>query len=251
MSLAGDLFRPSFRHADESFEGWASRRGSLRQIQRLRTEAYLERLPGGKADRVYRLTPKGRMAALGGWDPEERWGRAWDGRWRLLMFDLPQKPAAPRARLRKVLREHGLGCLQGSVWLSPDPVDAIGKQLRGDRHPASLLLFEGRTVGGEKPAEMVGEAWDFEGIDLKWGELANLLEQGKSFLSGEPVNADAWHQWAAAEQGSWKTVLESDPLLPDELLPRSYRGRKIWKQRLEFWSKLAARFRETGFPAPD
>ncbi len=55
FSIADALFYPSYRHAYESFEGWADRNGLLRQMQRLEAEAYLERQPGGKADRSGRI----------------------------------------------------------------------------------------------------------------------------------------------------------------------------------------------------
>lgn len=245
LSIAGELFRPSYRYAGESFEGWAYRKGLLRQMQRLEAEAFLERQPGGRADRVYRLTPKGRLAALGGKDPDERWNRLWDGRWRLLMFDLPESPQAPRSRLRKVLRERGLGCLQGSVWLSPDPLDAIQKELRGDRHPSSLLLFEGDTVGGERPRELVAEAWSFDAINREWRYLSNTLERGTRFLGEARIDGDRFREWAVREQADWKQVLAVDPLLPSVLLPRSYRGRKIWKKRLLLWKSLSSHLQET------
>ncbi len=245
-SIAESLFYPSYRYSNESFEGWAYRRGLLRQIQRLEREAYLERQPGGKADRVYRLTPKGRLAALGGKDPEERWNRSWDGRWRLLMFDLPQAPAAPRKQLRKVLREHGLGCLQGSVWVSPDQMDSLRKQMRGDRHPSSLLLFEGDAVGGEKPGEVVREAWDFSEIEQYWASYSLVLEQGKELMEGRGLDREKLREWSAREHASWKEVIKVDPLLPAALLPRGYSGRKVWRRRLGLWRKIAARFQKSG-----
>ncbi len=248
LALADELFSPSLCNLNQSFEGWAHRKGLLRQIQRLEAEAFLERQPGGAADRVYRLTPKGRIAALGGKDPETLWNRSWDGRWRLLMFDLPERPQAPRARLRKVLREHGLGCLQGSVWITPDPLTPIRKRLRGDRHPSSLLLFEGVASGGEKPLQIVNEAWDFDGIHMEWAGYASILEQGRPFLKSDVLAADVFREWAEAEYAAWLRVLEVDPLLPGQLLPRRYRGRQIWKRRMTIWKGLAQHLKKRGFP---
>lgn len=239
LYIGQTLFRPSYMHAGEGFEGWAYRTGVLRQIQRLEAEKYLERLPGGRRDRIYRLTPKGRMAALGGKDPEEHWGRDWDGRWRLITFDLPMKPVGPRKRLRKVLAEYGLGCLQGSVWISPHSLEPLRKQLRwGDRHPASLLLFEGRTVGSEKPAEVVKEAWNFERIQEGWTKYTEVLGKGKKFLKINFLVSEEFREWTMEEQQACKEALAMDPLLPAELLPKGYSGRRTWKKRLRFWEKL-------------
>jgi phenylacetic acid degradation operon negative regulatory protein len=216
----------------------------------LERKAYLERQPGGSCDRIYRLTPKGRLAALGGRDPEQLWARNWDGKWRILMFDLPRKPQRPRVRLRKVLRENGLGCLQGSVWITPDPLDKIRKQLKGDRHPSSLLLFEGNAIGGEKTKEMVFSAWKFYDINWMWGEHERCLNAGKRFIKDDSMDTEELKKWAIAEYGAWKNVLELDPFLPKQLLPLNYRGRRIWKKRVQLWEKLSKRLKKTGFQLP-
>lgn len=228
------------------------RKGLLRQLQRLEAEAFLARQPGGADDRVYRLTPKGRLAALGGRDPEELWSRRWDGCWRLLMFDLPATPSAPRRRLRRVLKEHGLGCLQGSVWTSPDPLEPLRRQLKGDRHPASLLLFEGHSVGGEKDREIVLDGWDFDAIHVHWCSLENLVYQGKTLLKGKRVDGQALEKWIYREYCTWKKVLHLDPFLPSALLPTGYKGRRVWAKRKQLYLKLSRKIREEGISAdPD
>ena len=247
LSIAEALYYPSYRYADESFEGWAHRNGLLRQIQRLEAQAYLERQPGGSADRVYRLTPMGRLAALGGKDPEQCWQRSWDGHWRLLMFDLPQSPKAPRFRLRKVLKEHGLGCLQGSVWLSPDPLEPLRKQLKGDRHPSSLLLFEGHATGGEKASELVREAWDFGAINNDWAAYRNIIRRGKEFLKGGKIDRKGFREWSQNRHRLWKLIIERDPFLPSPLLPRKYPGRKIWKEHKNLCRQIPVHLKKFGF----
>src|SRR5438552_1513378 len=84
---AGSLMQPTFRNLDESFEGWAYRHGLLRRLALLEKQRLLERRT--KKDRLYRLTAEGRLRALGGRDPQIEWARRWDGRWRLVCFDVP------------------------------------------------------------------------------------------------------------------------------------------------------------------
>src|SRR5213595_143520 len=116
------LARPTFRNLTDSYEAWAYRNGLLKQIRRLERQQFLERDLTAPDDRVYRLTGKGRLHAIGGRDPQTRWSRKWDGRWRLVIFDVPTARNSHRARLRRYLREKGFGCLQNSLWITPDLV---------------------------------------------------------------------------------------------------------------------------------
>lgn len=117
------LARPTFHNLTESYEGWAYRHGLLRQTARLEGRKLIERKSGSDRDRLYRLSARGRLHALGGRDPEERWTRSWDGDWRLVIFDVPIRRNAQRERLRRYLRARNFGCLQNSVWITPDPME--------------------------------------------------------------------------------------------------------------------------------
>ena len=68
------LMRPSFRNLNDSYEGWAYRRGFLWQIRRLEAQGLLERQPAA-TEAIYRLSDTGRVAALGGKDPDQAWDR--------------------------------------------------------------------------------------------------------------------------------------------------------------------------------
>jgi DNA-binding transcriptional regulator PaaX len=105
------LLRPTFRNLNDSYESWAYRNGLLKQISRLEGKKLIERRPGGENNRLYRLTEPGRLRALGGRDPVARWGRPWDGRWRMVLFDVPVKENAQRSRLWRYLRSRTFGCL--------------------------------------------------------------------------------------------------------------------------------------------
>ena len=45
--------------------------------------------------------------------------KVWDGRWRILIFDIPEKRKWLRNRLRDTLRAVGFKMLQRSVWVYP------------------------------------------------------------------------------------------------------------------------------------
>ncbi len=47
----------------------------------------------------------------------------WDGKWRLVVFDIPEQQRVARARLRQMLMGNGYKKLQASVFISPSPLN--------------------------------------------------------------------------------------------------------------------------------
>ncbi len=229
--MAETMTRPSWRSLNSSFEEWSYRKGFMRQIHTLEAQGWLESSQGGDGlERVYRLTRKGMLRALGGSHPEERWNRGWDGKWRMVVFDLPEEKRSLRNELRRELRTARFGGLQGSVWVSPDPVTLVGEQLKKTAASCGMItFFEGRTCCGESHAEIVSSAWDFSVIKLKY-ETYLLHLHSVTEGSGDALLKKLFH-WGRIEKQLWADCMESDPLLPRELWPPSYLGEKAWNER--------------------
>ncbi len=47
----------------------------------------------------------------------------WDGKWRLVLFDIPEKSKEKRDKLRRMLKANGYLKLQASVFISPKPLN--------------------------------------------------------------------------------------------------------------------------------
>jgi len=228
------LVRPTFRNLTESYESWAYREGLLRQVSRLQRRKLLERDTSAPNDRLYRLTAEGRLHVLGGRDPGKYWARRWDGRWRLVVFDVPTGQNAKRERLRRYLRSKGFGYLQNSVWITPDPLEEERQVIRGANiNVESLLLLEARPCAGESDAEIVAGAWDFERINRGYARHQKVLEERPSRAPRNEGAARALLRWAAAEREAWLHAVANDPLLPSRILPLGYLGRQSWQMRVE------------------
>ena len=241
---ADSVLRPTWRNLDESFESWAYRNGLGRRLEALERQKLVERQQVPDMSRVYRLTAEGRRAALGGCDPTERWARPWDGRWRLVLFDLPFNASRLRAKMRRHLLRHRFGYLQQSVWVTPDSLQEVHRQLRGKSVDVeSLILFEGEPCGGESDGAIVRGAWNFAAINALYaGHEAILSECPEAPSSHVPPSSRFWI-WARREREAWKAALCRDPLLPQVLLPAEYRGRRSWEARKELLGWLHRGFR--------
>lgn len=234
------LMCPTFHRLNSSYESWAYSKGLLRQLPRLRARGWLEHTRNAEGDRVYRLTEAGRVAALGGRDPVQRWNRTWDGRWRLVLFDIPLRRNAQRAHLRRYLRSRGFGCLQNSVWITPDPMDEEIRILReGEIHVESLILLNALPCAGESSDEMVDGAWDFPEINRRYQEHQQVLEEFTRVSAHRERLMDRLRAWASVERQSWRQAVTLDPLLPAALLPSGYLGQQAWSRRVEVLHKAS------------
>lgn len=241
---AETALRPTFRNLTESFEGWAYRNGLLQRLAALEKAQWIESQGGAMADRVHRLTEAGRLLALGGCDPVARWNRLWDGKWRMILFDVPQKQASARVRLRRSLAERGFGYLQNSVWITPDPLtnerEALGA---GAVDVESLLLLEARPCAGESDLEIVNGAWNFDAINAAYDRHAAVLDSLPRPPCREEAAARRLQRWLREERLAWLEVTGRDPFLPERLHPPGYRGMKGWQHRVEIMAEAGRQMR--------
>lgn len=228
------LIHPTFRNLTDSYESWAYRNGLLRQAAVLERHHFLERAPGSRGERLYRLTEKGRLHVLGGRDPEKQWSRRWDGQWRLILFDVPIEQDVQRGRLRRYLRARGFGYIQGSVWITPDTMDGEREILAdGKIDVESLLLLEARPCSGETDSDIVTGAWDFQTINRCHARHLKLLNARPEGVLRDNAAHKALQRWATEERAAWRDSVKIDPFLPQRLLPSDYLGCKVWRKRIE------------------
>ncbi len=225
-----NLLTPSWRSVDESFEGWAYRKGFRRQLARLEKQRFVERQESRPDEHIWRLTEIGRRRALGECEPEQSWAKIWDGRWRFVLFDVPVDQNDRRNALRRSLRDNGFGCLQGSVWVNPHPLER--RLFDSTRvQPESFLMMEALPVGRESDERIRAAAWDFRRINELYEAYINVLQRRPIEPVDTALQGEVLREWARAERAAWERVAGEDPFLPEQLLPRDYLGKTAWDSR--------------------
>lgn len=145
--------------------------------------------------------------------------RAWDGTWELATVDGDAARAATdRAALRDALRALRLVELREGVWTRPD-------NLASDRAPAERALAQewcrSWRHASPDPVPGIQGLWDL----AAWSSMADTLRADMAslvdgLLAGDPAGlADGFVTSAAVLRH-----LQSDPLLPTELLPPDWPG---------------------------
>jgi len=116
--------------------------------QRIREAAYRLQKKGlvafeHKHNRVFlRITTRGktRLQSLVVRGPLPRPLR-WDGKWRLVIFDIPEKRHSLRARARGIVAGFGFVRLQDSVWAYPYDCEEAIALLKSELHIGKDLLY--------------------------------------------------------------------------------------------------------------
>ncbi|MEK7601417.1 MAG: hypothetical protein AAB480_02705 [Patescibacteria group bacterium] len=67
--------------------------------------------------------------------------KKWDKRWRLVMFDIPERRKTDRDHLRRTMMEAGFQCFQDSVWVFPYDCEDLISLLKIDMHLGNAVRY--------------------------------------------------------------------------------------------------------------
>ena len=67
--------------------------------------------------------------------------KRWDGRWRVVLFDIPERRRGVRNRLRLFMQEYGFVRLQDSVWIYPYDCEDLIALVKADFRIGADVLY--------------------------------------------------------------------------------------------------------------
>lgn len=154
--------------------------------------------------------------------------KRWDGKWRLVSFDIPEEEHKARRELRQELKKLGFGRMHRSVWISPHNVLRKVEELPArQKYREYIWIFEGYLKEDERFRELVYKTWpqldkvnkEYERFIIKWEERIRKILKNKS--RREIAINNALKRLAQIE---FRKILYSDPKLPQRFLPEDWRG---------------------------
>ena len=92
----------------------------------------------------FRLTVKGKNFAEKVESAEKlriRKPKKWDEKWRIVIFDVPEKYKSSRERFRKILQKAGFLRLQDSVWIHPYECEELIAFMRKELRLGGSVLY--------------------------------------------------------------------------------------------------------------
>ncbi|PIS21435.1 hypothetical protein COT51_02810 [candidate division WWE3 bacterium CG08_land_8_20_14_0_20_41_15] len=194
------------------------RKGSaVTTIQRLLLTSNIEKIVEN-GEVFYKITNQGKLKINKKFRLNDI-NRKWDKKWRILIFDIPEKSRTARNILRHKLSSLGFGLLQKSVWISPyDVVREVSDFLKLHKLDKGVIFFEANTIGEETNQQIANTTWKLNELNEKYDEI----------LSDYTLNEDK-NQASTTFQNHYLSFLHEDPCLPQELYPKPWHGNKVQK----------------------
>ena len=116
-----------------------------------------------------------------------------------------------------------MGCLQRSDWVSPHDIrPEYADLLKAMPVRFYTYLLQCRTVLGQPDNEIVQSAWDWDSLRESQECYQRVYSLNLSRIPS--FSPEQLATLAREEMAAYITVMEKDPFLPLDLLPRGYTG---------------------------
>lgn len=151
----------------------------------------------------------------------------WDGKWRVVFFDVPEAKRRVRDDLRFELKKLGFGLWQRSAWVTPfDIAEELSSYLQKQNLDEVVQIVVGERFGQLRDREFAARVWPLLG-DVN-ERYKRLLGAWKKEVGGEST-AEERLEAAATLHNRYLDILATDPQLPSELLPKDWVGHDAHK----------------------
>src|SRR5699024_10679868 len=209
-----------------SKQGWIKARKEGNKSYYYLTEIGISRMEEA-ANRIFKLQPP-----------------TWDGKWRMLMYSIPEEKRSVRDELMKELVWSGFGTMANSCWVSPNNLEKELKTIieKYDIEPY-VHFFLARYDGPRENKNLIEECWNIDEINAKYEEFisthsANYVIAKDKIDNKEMTQAECFVERAKLVH-EYRKFLFIDPGLPDELLPEKWLGTKASNLFREYYKMLA------------
>jgi phenylacetic acid degradation operon negative regulatory protein len=208
-------------------------------LRRLVADGLFVRAGGGR-DATYAATAEG-MAALGSTIERHRLayaqdaaGKAWDGRWHLVGFAIPEAKRPARDAFRDRVVALGGAAVHNGLYVSPHrwEKDVRDEAERlGVADSVTVASTDDLEIGGmHDPRDLAHRLWPLDELAdgyrafvEEFGRMPDALEAMRR--RKERLPDSAFLPAALAMGVAFERCFRRDPLLPPELLPRPWPGR--------------------------
>lgn len=137
----------------------------------------------------------------------------WDGYFRGISYDFPEKIAHRRNQLREQIRSWGMGKFHRSLWITPHPLEvAIDDFIASRALGKYAFRFTSKKLSSAQGKDIAYTVWQVEKLEEAYEEFAGKWEDK---LVDEKLKPSDLVKMRSA----YFSLIEQDPHLPFALLP--------------------------------
>ncbi|HET7580741.1 MAG TPA: phenylacetic acid degradation operon negative regulatory protein PaaX [Bacillales bacterium] len=220
-----------------SKQGWVRSRREGNKSHYCLTERGVKRI-NEAAERIFKLQPQ-----------------EWDGKWRMLMYTIPEEKRNLRDELRKEIVWSGFGMLSNGFWISPNRLEKQVNDLIDKYEIAPYVhFFISDYQGPHENQELVRECWDLDGLNERYEPFITYYSQKyaadrRKIENGKMTDGECFVERTRLVH-EYRKFLFVDPGLPEELLPEKWLGHQTASLFSDYYKALAepaSRFFESVF----
>lgn len=179
----------------------------------------------------------------------------WDGKWRMLMYTIPEEKRQIRDELRKELLWSGFGSFSNGCWISPNDLEKEVNLLIEKYEIQSYVdFFVSSYKGPQEDKSLVEKSWPLQEIEGKYQEF--ITTYSKQYIvhqsmigKGQLTDAECFVERTKLVH-EYRKFLFTDPGLPRELLPEIWNGNHaalLFEQYYKLLAQSASQFFEDVF----
>lgn len=153
----------------------------------------------------------------------------WDGKWRMLMYTIPEEKRQVRDELRKELLWSGFGSFSSGCWISPNNLEKEVEFLIEKYGIQNYVdFFVADYKGPQANRALVEKSWPLQEIERKYQDFISTYSKQyiihQSMMNdGRMSDAECFVERTNLVH-EYRKFLFSDPGLPKELLPEIWSG---------------------------
>lgn len=162
-------------------------------------------------DIYYKITDKGEKSIDKLLKPLKQTGK-WDGRWRLVMFNIPEAKRNLRDRIRRSLVKLGMGILQPSVWISPNDIKDEIEETKKKLNLENTLKYFEVTRNTSLDRTILEKSWNLPELEDEYRQF-----NFKSERILRNIDNDRPSRYTAKKLiFEYALILQKDPIIPWE-----------------------------------
>lgn len=144
---------------------------------------------------------------------------AWDGKWSLVAFSIPEEQRKLRHVLRDRLRWLGFALFYDGLWISPhDRLSDVGSQL-AELSISAVTMFRANIAAGTPEAGLPQHAWDLDALCTQYQQFIAEVQPVRTRIKRGDISPTDALIARTRIMDTWRRFPAADPDLPDVLLP--------------------------------